>query len=331
MNQVRTHDRRAASDRPAIRYHPCEATRELLAQADTLAVLEFGGDRLAEDDPRRLSVPLDAGRPGTVLPVEHWWVNAAVEAGRKGALQWSAGGGWLFAALDLDESAFGGPGAAAEYAYAELCAFLAEHPQYHVLRLWNYLGAINQGEGDRERYKQFCAGRLRGMGSYFADGFPAATAIGHRQSTRRLQLYCLAGNAPGTRIENPRQLSAWRYPRQYGPTPPSFARAMRLPFDASLAISGTASITGHHSRHAGDLDAQLHETLSNLKALLRSTGLPEEFGPDDPLKVYVRHAGHAARVEAFLAEHAPEAPRILLLGDICRSELLVEIDGWRFA
>ena len=33
----------------------------------------------------------------------------------------------------------------------------------------------------------------------------------------------------GTPVENPRQVSAYRYPRQYGPQPPSFARAMLPP------------------------------------------------------------------------------------------------------
>jgi chorismate lyase/3-hydroxybenzoate synthase len=27
----------------------------------------------------------------------------------------------------------------------------------------------------------------------------------------------------------------------------------------------------------------------------------------------------------------PHAPRLMLLGDVCRRELLVEIDGWRYA
>lgn len=331
MNQVRSHDRTAAPDRPAIRYHGRGAAAALLEDPGTLAVLAFGDEDVPAADPRALKVPLDLAATGGGPALEHWRVDAPVESGRSGMLQWSAGGGWLFAALNLDEDACGGPEQTAERAYAELCAFLADHPQHHVLRLWNYLGAINEGAGDAERYKRFCAGRLRGMGDYFADGFPAATAIGHHGSGRQLQLYCLAAAAPGTRIENPRQISAWRYPRRYGPTPPSFARAMRLPGDASLAISGTASITGHHSRHAGDLDAQLRETLANLRALLQSNGLPEHFGPGDPLKVYVRHPEHAAHVDGFLAEHAPHAPRMVLLGDICRSELLVEVDGWRFA
>ena len=43
----------------------------------------------------------------------------------------------------------------------------------------------------------------------------------------------LAGRAhAGHAVENPRQVSAYRYPRQYGPQPPRFARAMLPPAGA---------------------------------------------------------------------------------------------------
>jgi chorismate lyase/3-hydroxybenzoate synthase len=320
----------ALADAPRTRYCRDIDPIRLLDAPGTLAVLGFNPPAPDVDDPRFVRVPLAQVHEEDAV-FEHWYTDAPVRHGRDGALRWSEAGDWLFTMLDLDERDWGGPEPAAEQAYRTLCAFLGGRPQRHVQRLWNYLGAINQGSGDSERYKHFCAGRLRGMGDFFAEGFPAATAIGHRQAVHRLQLYCLSATHPGTRIENPRQLSAWRYPRQYGPTPPSFARAMRLAGQQTLAISGTASITGHSSQHHDDLQAQLSEILANLHTLLRSSGLPERFNAHDPLKVYVRHAEHAAEVDAFLAEHAPDAPRVLLLGDVCRSELLVEIDGWHYA
>ena len=62
-------------------------------------------------------------------------------------------------------------------------------------------------------------------------------------------------------LENPRQLAAWRYPRQYGPRPPTFARAMLAP-DAvrlPLMLSGTGAVVGHASLQDDDLQAQLGE------------------------------------------------------------------------
>jgi chorismate lyase/3-hydroxybenzoate synthase len=301
----------------------------LLAEPGTLAALGFGSGAPASADPRWLTIALESFH--APAPVEVWQVEGPVSHGRDGELRWSAGAGWLFAAIELDEAMHGGPRDTAAAAYRALGAFLHARPERHVQRIWNYLGAINQGEGDAERYKAFCEGRAAGMGDVFADGFPAATAIGHHAGHAHLQVYLLACDKAGQRVENPRQVSAWRYPRQYGRTPPSFARAMALPGGDALAISGTAAVVGHASAHQNDLPAQLDETLTNLEALLTSAGMAAGFDTQSPLKAYVRHPGDAATVHAFLQQRLPGVPVLMLHGDICRSELLVEIDGWRYA
>lgn len=324
-------------ENPQLEALPRRAPRVTYRQADpaaalretgALAVFGFGAgsERLA--DPRFVRVGLESF--DAPAPVELWQVDGPVNCGAEGSLQWSSGGGWLFAAIELDEREHGGATATAKLAYERLHAFLADRTDRHVLRVWNYLGAINHGEGDAERYKHFCDGRAAGMGDFFAEGFPAATAIGHLGNPHLLQVYLLACDQPGGRVENPRQVSAWRYPRQYGRTPPSFARAMTLPAQDALAISGTAAVVGHASAHQDDLDAQLTETLTNLEALLASAGMAAGFDTQSPLKIYVRHGADAARVRAFAQQRLPGVPVLLLHGDICRSELLVEIDGWRY-
>jgi chorismate lyase/3-hydroxybenzoate synthase len=313
---------------PRVSYRIADATA-LLEEPGVLALFGFAGDAVASDDPRYLQVALESlDEPA---PFELWQVDAAVSSGTEGALRWSAGGGWLFAAIELDEREHGGLEACAAFAYANLRQFVDQRAERHVQRVWNYLGAINRGSGDAERYKHFCDGRARGMGTFFGEGFPAATAIGHLGADHRLQVYLLACDQPGSRVENPRQVSAWRYPRQYGRTPPSFARAMSLPAQDALAISGTAAVVGHASAHEDDLEAQLGETLTNLEALLTSAGMPAVFDSGSVLKTYVRHGADATQVRAFLRGRLPGVPTLLLQGDICRSELLVEIDGWRYA
>ena len=99
--------------------------------------------------------------------------------------------------------------------------------------------------------------------------WPAATAVGRQDHSGVLQVYWLAGTEPGRPLENPRQVSAFNYPRQYGPAPPRFSRAMLV--TGGLLISGTGSILGHASHHAHDLSAQLDEILRNL-ASLRQAG-----------------------------------------------------------
>ncbi len=313
---------------PRVSYRLMEAA-EALAEPGMLAVIGFGAGREEVDDPRWLRLqlePFDAP-----APLECWEVHGPVSCGAAGDIRWSRGGGWLFASIGLDEAASGGIEACAAQAYRQLAWFLAGQAESRVLRVWNYLPDINAGEADDERYKRFCSGRARGMGEAFVDGFPAATAIGSLGGSGRLQVYLLAGARPGIRVENPRQVSAWRYPRQYGPTPPSFARAVRFPAGDALAISGTAAVVGHASAHHGDLPAQLAETLANLEALLTAAGMPAGFDTHSPLKAYVRRPGDARTVREFFRQHLPGVPALLLHGEVCRRELLAEIDGWRYA
>lgn len=321
--QVEARARRA----PQVSYRMAKVAT-LLEAPGTLAVLGFDPAVPSGDDPRHLQVALAS--TDAPAPLELWQVDAPVRCGMEGALRWSTGGGWLFAAVELDEREHGGARATAKQAYDLLHRFVAGRDARHVLRVWNYIGAINDGEGDAERYKRFCEGRAAGMGDFFAEGFPAATAIGHLAAEHRLQVYLLACEQAGHRVENPRQVSAWRYPRQYGPTPPSFARAMLLPARDTLAISGTAAVVGHASAHHDNLDAQLEETLTNLDALLASADMRAGFDTHSPLKVYLRHDGDAPRVRDALRQRLPGVPLLLLHGDICRRELLVEIDGWRY-
>jgi len=161
--------------------------------------------------------------------------------------------------------------------------------------------------------------------------YPAATAIGVRDGRRCLQLCWLAARCAGSPWENPRQLSAWRYPRRYGPVAPGFARGMRAPTrETQLFVSGTAAVVGHASHHAGDACAQTGETLANLDSLLAAAGVSADarYGAGSLWRVYVRHAADAKPIERCLRTHfPPEAELLLLNGDICRAELVVEIDG----
>ena len=298
----------------------------LLADPRLLAVTGFGADAPATHaDPRYLRVALPVHG---AAPFECWFVDGDVRHGRDDGIAWSEGGGLRFGALEVGDE--GDAETAGERAYARLQAWLARDPGHaHPLRIWNYLDAITEGEGDDERYRRFCVGRARGIGRTLAPGeLPAATAIGHPARTGRFQLYWLAASAPGTPLENPRQVQAWRYPRQYGPTAPTFARGMRTD-PSQLLISGTAAVVGHASLHHDDLDAQVGETLANLDSLLAQASMrPPRLGAGSLLKAYLRDVADAEAVATTLRARFPTLDGLVLLGgDICRSELLVEIDG----
>lgn len=299
---------------------------DLLAQDDTLAVIGYGEALAGIADPRALRVGLHAAAPA---PLEIWRGAGRVNHGRDGELAWASDGDYTFVALAVDEAAHGGIAGAARHAYQSLARWLRHSATPHFLRVWNYLDAINDGAGDAERYRQFCAGRAAGMDDAFTAMYPAATAIGLRDDRRVLQVYALAARLSGQAVENPRQVNAWRYPRQYGPSAPGFARAMRAPTTSpQLYISGTAAIVGHASHHPEDIAAQLDETLANLHSLLDAAGSVAPLDAQSPLKVYVRHAQDLPAVRELLRSRLGEAvPLVLLQGDICRRELLLEIEG----
>jgi chorismate lyase/3-hydroxybenzoate synthase len=149
-------------------------------------------------------------------------------------------------------------------------------------------------------------------------------------------LCCLAGRKPGLQIENPRQLSASLYPPRYGLRSPMFARAALVPNGrgAQLLVSGTASIVGHESLHIGDPEAQLEETARNFEALVEAAMKADSGGPRasrvrlESLKVYLRNREDYARLIPRIRRlFAVEAQPLVLRADICRRELLVEIEG----
>lgn len=303
----------------------------VLAEPGLLAAFTFSdAPAPPHHDPRHLRVALASMQAGA--PLECWRVDGPVTHGRDGGIAWSSGGGLQFGALELADD--GDIEAVADAAYRRLQQWLSRSDHPHPLRIWNYLDAITEGEGDNERYRRFCVGRALGIGRELAPGeLPAATAIGHPRRTGRFQLYWLSAREAGTPLENPRQLQAWRYPRQYGPQPPGFARAL-LPASAAmpLLLSGTAAVVGHASQHGDSLDAQLDEVLVNLGSLIDTArqqrpALHAAPGAGSPLKVYVRDAPALAQVDALLQARLPGVPRLLLHGHVCRRELAVEIDG----
>jgi|ERR1700722_3648700 len=303
--------------------------KDVVYDKSVLAVIGFGHGATS-NDPRFLNVALEPSTPDETR-YEVWRTLDSVTHGIDGSVRWASDGTYSIAIIELDESSYGGIAETARLAYAELIAWLQSSATPNLLRVWNYFDAINDGHNDDERYRQFCSGRAAGLGPAFAGNYPAASAIGTRSGKNILQVYALASRAPGAAVENPRQCSAWRYPRRYGPIAPGFARAMRAPTQfPQLYISGTAAVVGHESHHAGDIEAQLQETLTNLESLLQSaqsrTALGEASG--DILKVYVRRVEDAAWLQSALRSRlGDDVPLLLLQGDICRAELLLEIDG----
>ncbi len=221
--------------------------------------------------------------------------------------------------------------------YRELLEVLSLSGQATLQRIWNYLPDINGEQGGVERYKRFSAGRARAFESAFGipaeRHFPASSAIGTTGDT--LVVAFLAAREPGLHVENPRQVSAFRYPPQYGEKSPSFARGTLSPaaLGHAFLLSGTASVVGHESHHEGDVLRQLQETLRNIETLSAAVGAistrpPLTLSCFDYLKAYLRHPSDFPAVhDALVPRLGRAASTIWLEADICRAELLIEIEG----
>ncbi|MFY2763796.1 pteridine-dependent deoxygenase [Arenimonas sp. MALMAid1274] len=268
--------------------------------------------------------------PGT----ESWLAGAIGESADTRGAAWAHGEHYAMVALVVDEAA-GDIEAAAAEAYERLLVAVRPSAHPYLLRLWNYFAAINEGEGDAERYRRFCVGRARAVDGMFNDPPPAATAIGTDGVPGRLQVVALCARGPAMALENPRQTPAWRYPREHGPVSPGFSRGAVLDADGDtprLIASGTASIVGHLSQHPGDTAEQLRESLRNLAALMAegSKKSGRDFQPAgcEALRIYLRHAHDLGTAQSVMAASGIPAERITYLrGDICRRELDVELEG----
>jgi enamine deaminase RidA (YjgF/YER057c/UK114 family) len=149
----------------------------------------------------------------------------------------------------------------------------------------------------------------------------------------------LAGRVAPRNIENPRQISAYLYPQTYGPRSPTFSRAslVRIRKNDVLFISGTASIVGHSTLHHGNVVAQTHETINNIKAVLDETN--QSLLADQPkfnlsnlyYTVYVRRPADFCSVRTILTHCVgDEVKAVFLQADMCREDLLVEIEATGF-
>ncbi|NTZ87170.1 endoribonuclease L-PSP [Burkholderia metallica] len=296
--------------------------------------------------------------PGDAV-CELWQCDAHdLRSERRGALhyRYSEAAGLVFGSLVVHETdaAYDAPrdgGTPLERAtfdaYRALFDLLDTLGMPHPLRIWNTVPAINAVQCGIERYRQFNIGRQHAFDACrraLTGGVPAACALGSvvpvagdAPPAAPLAIYFLASRTPADSVENPRQVSAYHYPAQYGPRAPTFARAAAWADGAAtpvLFVSGTASIVGHRTVHRGDVVAQTRETVANLAAVLEQAAR-QGHGPfslaDLSYRVYVRDAGDTAALAAIgrvLREAAgPHVRPLFVHADVCRDDLLVEIEA----
>ncbi len=298
---------------------------------DLLALVLFGARSAADPDHVfRLPLPRLDGAAG-----EAWRGSGTVRRESVGRLRVAVDGTHWFGSVEV-EAAGKRLEDESRRAYEELLRASDRAGCPHVLRAWNAVAHINRFSAGEERYRLFCKGRAEAYALLWGEGFerrlPSCSAVGSH--TESLSVHMLAASIPGTSIENPRQVSAYRYPEIYGPKSPSFARGLVAPSESGgwIFVSGTASIVGHESVHRGDPAAQTEETMRNVEEVLDAGDCPGTGGPLGArlhaLRVYVRRREDVGAIRETLDRILGcPVPTVWLLADVCREELLVEIEG----
>ena len=301
-----------------------------------LAIVQYGECQqlpLSVECPS-LSIPVPQLNKETL--VEIWTSSTPVATGEQDGITYAANDQALFGVSRLAESPGQLVDAITHNAYSDILRFVKEKGYPDLLRVWNYLSDINDQQDDLERYRRFCVGRFNAFNEFdagFEQALPAATAAGlHSPGSF---IYFLTARGTSQPIGNPRQLNPYHYPLQHSPRSPSFSRAMVKEWGTrrQLFLSGTGSIVEHQSLHAGDVVAQLTEILRNIDALLEHAA--DVSGTDfrdkcttSTFKVYLRHAADLPLIEEQLVHTLGEGASVLLLNaDLCRKELLMEIEG----
>ena len=101
-----------------------------------------------------------------------------------------------------------------------------------------------------------------------------------------------------------------------------------------IYVSGTASILGEKTVHEGDVEKQTLTTIENIKRLF-SRENQEKLGLDfdmdeiqfSHLRVYVKYKEDIPAVEKVCEAELNSKSSLYLVSDVCRENLLVEIEG----
>lgn len=322
---------------PGRPWHVRRVSPEKLRQPledDVLCALQFGGVPV-DSDPRRLIIPLTPlGSSG--IGGELWHSASPPQYAHKDGYAVAFSGPVMVVRLHLPESDLIRLEDAVFSAYKSLYRLIVGAGYPYLIRVWHYLSEINSGRGDSERYRRFCVGRYRALAMIndFERYLPAASAIGSPEGGG-LHLFAIASRLQGLPVENPHQVSAYRYPPSYGPRSPSFVRGMLAPWadGAQLFVSGTASILGHATTHRGDVLAQARQAVANVEAVRLSAErryLIETAHSSLELEscyMYIRNDADAVLVSQTVPDLLGFKGVCLLSGEICRRDLLVEVEA----
>lgn len=204
----------------------------------------------------------------------------------------------------------------------------------HVARTWMYLHRILTWYDDFNRVRNAKYGTFGLMpepqsGNGRAILLPASTGIeAATPSGAAVTMDLLATKLDDDakvelhQMTNERQKDAFKYGSAF-----SRGAAIRLPEATWISLSGTAAIDEKGvSKYIGDFRAQMNDTLNAVEALIAQEGASLKDLCD--ATCFVKRPEHVEMFHEILAERGlSDMPAVPVLADVCRDDLLFEIDG----
>lgn len=268
---------------------------------------------------------------------EVWFTDETVEYKEYGKCMEGKSLHYCFRAVEEKDSE-GEHSENAEKAYRNILQEF-DYDVFRVVRFWNYIPEINKhGECD-EHYKEFCVGRERAFYNFYKENgkvYPAATGIGTNGNALCIVLLAVHIDASRQSIENSRQIPAYEYPAKFGVSSPKFSRATYVQYreDKIFFLSGTASIIGSSSVFVGEIEKQLYTTVENISLLFSEENLRRNslsLDGDDMnlryIKVYIKNWEDCQKIRTICERYFDKDKIFYMQSDVCRKELLVEIEG----
>jgi enamine deaminase RidA (YjgF/YER057c/UK114 family) len=214
--------------------------------------------------------------------------------------------------------------------FANAGSGLAAHGMRYtdVVRTWIYSARLLDWYDDLNRVRTPLY-RREGLGVPGGPAFPASTGIMGRYDDEECVMDVLALESSGPAaaaaipiLHSPRQSSSFDYGS-------AFSRGMALEIEGrrTVHISGTASINAAgKSTHVGDAEHQSLDTLMSIGAILEEQGGGLQSITSATLFCRNREAWEAWET-ATRRLTIPAIPKVCVLADVCRHDLLVEMEA----
>jgi len=218
-------------------------------------------------------------------------------------------------------------------------------PIQNIVRQWNYIGRITEMTDHIQNYQAFNDARAHFYEkTFWKHGYPAATGIGMCCNGVVVSLIAVA-SSPSTQIipiDNPLQIPAFAYSVDQligeSKTPkltPKFERAKVVQTESGTIcfVSGTAAIRGEKSMAEVDAAQQTQQTIENIERLISTENLNRQDVACKSglnitnLRVYLKYWEDIEAIRQVVDKHWKGRPAVYLQADICRKELLLEIEA----